>query len=86
MVAFIDAQRGELGVGPIITVLCSVGVAMAPSTYYDTKARPPSARARRDAVLGPASGRTTTASMGSASCGKPLAVAVMTSAGISWTD
>jgi putative transposase len=29
-------------------------VAVAPSTYYDTKARPPSARARRDAVLGPA--------------------------------
>ncbi|MBE5477945.1 hypothetical protein E3G68_005299 [Mycobacteroides abscessus] len=27
---------------------------MAPSTYYDTKARPPSARAQRDAVLGPA--------------------------------
>jgi putative transposase len=29
-------------------------VTVAPSTYYDTKARPPSARARRDAVLGPA--------------------------------
>ena len=27
---------------------------MAPSTYYDAKTRPPSARARRDAVLGPA--------------------------------
>ena len=27
---------------------------MAPSTYYDVKARPPSARAQRDAVLGPA--------------------------------
>ncbi|EIV84081.1 transposase for IS3524, partial [Mycobacteroides abscessus 3A-0810-R] len=27
---------------------------MAPSTYYDTKARPPSQRACRDAVLGPA--------------------------------
>lgn len=26
---------------------------MAPSTYYDTKTRAPSARARRDAVLGP---------------------------------
>ena len=26
---------------------------MAPSTYYDAKARPPSARERRDAVLGP---------------------------------
>ena len=27
---------------------------MAPSTYYDTKARPPSAWAHRDAELGPA--------------------------------
>src|SRR5262245_66013516 len=27
---------------------------MAPSTYYDAKTRPPSARACRDAVLGPA--------------------------------
>ncbi len=27
---------------------------MAPSTYYDATTRPPSARARRDAVLGPA--------------------------------
>ena len=27
---------------------------MAPSTYYDTKTRTPSARAQRDAVLGPA--------------------------------
>ena len=27
---------------------------MAPSTYYDAKTRPPSARAQRDAVLGPA--------------------------------
>ena len=27
---------------------------MAPSTYYDTKPRPPSARAQRDAELGPA--------------------------------
>ena len=27
---------------------------MAPSTYYDTKTRPPSARAQRDAELGPA--------------------------------
>lgn len=26
---------------------------MAPSTYYDVKTRAPSARARRDAVMGP---------------------------------
>jgi putative transposase len=29
-------------------------VTVAPSTYYDSKTRPPSARARRDAELGPA--------------------------------
>jgi len=29
-------------------------VSVAPSTYYDTKTRAPSARACRDAVLGPA--------------------------------
>jgi putative transposase len=29
-------------------------VSVAPSTYYDTKTRPVSARARRDAELGPA--------------------------------
>jgi putative transposase len=29
-------------------------VTVAPSTYYDTKTRPPSARAQRDAELGPA--------------------------------
>jgi putative transposase len=29
-------------------------VSVAPSTYYDTKTRPPSARGRRDAELGPA--------------------------------
>lgn len=54
IVAFIDAQRAEFGVEPIITVQRSAGVTVAPSTYYDTKMRPPSARARRDAVLGPA--------------------------------
>ncbi|AGZ49620.1 transposase IS401 [Mycobacterium kansasii ATCC 12478] len=52
--AFIDAQRGEFGVEPICTVLRSAGVSVAPSTYYDAKTRPPSARACRDAVLGPA--------------------------------
>ena len=54
MVAFIDANRDAFGVEPICTVLQSAGVSMAPSTYYDTKTRPPSARACRDAVLGPA--------------------------------
>jgi putative transposase len=53
-VAFIDANRDEFGVEPICTVLRSAGVSVAPSTYYDTKTRPVSARARRDAELGPA--------------------------------
>jgi len=53
-VAFIDAHRtkesGGLrwGVEPICHVL-----EIAPSTYYDAKSRPPSARAVRDAELGP---------------------------------
>lgn len=49
MVAFIDANRSEFGVEPICTVL-----QLAPSTYYAAKTRPPSARATRDAELGPA--------------------------------
>ncbi len=55
VVAFIDAHRDNetggrrWGVEPICAEL-----AVAPSTYYDTKSRPPSARALRDAQLGPA--------------------------------
>jgi putative transposase len=47
MVAFIDANRNELGVEPICREL-----QIAPSTYYAAKSRPASARAVRDAVLG----------------------------------
>ncbi|MCP2621670.1 IS3 family transposase [Mycolicibacterium smegmatis] len=54
IVAFIDDNREEFGVEPICTVLRSAGLQVAPSTYYDAKTRPPSARAQRDAVLGPA--------------------------------
>src|SRR6185312_8532593 len=54
IVDFIDTYREEFGVEPICTVLRSAGVSVAPSTYYDTKTRPVSARACRDAVLGPA--------------------------------
>ena len=46
MVAFIDANRDELGVEPICTTL-----QFAPSTYYAAKSRKPSPRAIRDAVL-----------------------------------
>jgi putative transposase len=46
IVAFVDANRDELGVEPICTAL-----QVAPSTYYAAKRRQPSARAVRDAVL-----------------------------------
>lgn len=48
MVAFIEANRGELGVEPICEVL-----QVAPSTYYAAPARAPSARALRDELLVP---------------------------------
>jgi putative transposase len=54
-VEFIDAHRDRTsggrrwGVEPICDTL-----QVAPSTYYDAKTRPPSARAVRDAQLGPA--------------------------------
>jgi putative transposase len=53
-VAFVDAHRSldsgglRWGVEPICRVL-----EIAPSTYYDAKVRPPSARAERDAELRP---------------------------------
>jgi putative transposase len=48
MVAFIEANRGELGVEPICEVL-----QVAPSTYYAARTRAPSARARADEALVP---------------------------------
>jgi putative transposase len=48
---YIEAFKGEFGVEPICQVLRSAGVAVAPSTYYAARTRPPSARAARDAVL-----------------------------------
>lgn len=55
--AYIDAHRHdvvderEVGVEPICAVLKKAGVAIAPSSYYAAKSRPPSARAVRDAEL-----------------------------------
>jgi putative transposase len=46
MTRFIDRHRDRFGVEPICRVL-----QVAPSSYYATKARPPSARAIRDAQL-----------------------------------
>ena len=48
MVTFIDEHRDEYGVEPICAVL-----PIASSTYYDTKTRPLSARAIRDAAMLP---------------------------------
>jgi transposase InsO family protein len=56
-VAYIDAHRHdvvdgrEVGVEPICAALKSAGVQVAPSGYYATKTRPPSARTVRDAEL-----------------------------------
>ena len=46
MIAYIDQHRDRYGVEPICRVL-----PIAPSTYYDAKRRPPSARALRDEEL-----------------------------------
>ena len=48
MTAYIDQHRDRFGVEPICSVL-----QFAPRTYYAVKARPPSARALRDAELKP---------------------------------
>ena len=48
MVKFIDENRDDFGVEPICRML-----QVAPSTYYDNKNRPLSARAIRDAVMMP---------------------------------
>jgi putative transposase len=47
-VRFIDGHKGRFGVAPICRVLGEHGCTIAPSTYYDAKARPASKRARRD--------------------------------------
>lgn len=51
--AFIDANRADLGVEPICTVLRSAGLRVAPSTYYAAKNRTHCARAVRDALMTP---------------------------------
>ena len=51
MVAFIEAFRDQLGVGPICRALRQAGVAISPSGYYAARARPPPARAVHDAAL-----------------------------------
>lgn len=48
---FIDDHKHEFGIEPICRTLTQAGTTIALSTYYAAKARPPSARTRRDADL-----------------------------------
>jgi putative transposase len=48
MIPYIDEQRGSFGVEPICRTL-----AIAPSSYYAAKRRPPSARQVADEALAP---------------------------------
>ncbi len=51
MVAFIEAFRDQFGVEPACRALRQVEVCISPSGYYAARARPPSARAVREAAL-----------------------------------
>jgi len=53
IVDYIDDHRDRFGVEPVCRVLSEHGCQVAPSTYYAAKTRPPSPRARRDAVMIP---------------------------------
>lgn len=50
-VEFVDSQRVEHGVQPVLTALEDTPAQIAPSTYYAAKTRPASARAVRDSEL-----------------------------------
>ncbi len=65
MIAYIDEHRDRYGVEPICAQL-----PIAPSTYRDAKARPPSARALRDAELKPEIARSTKPTSGSMAPGR----------------
>lgn len=49
--AFIEEHRNCFGVEPICRVLSEHGVGIAPSTFYATRRRPPSARAQHDELV-----------------------------------
>jgi putative transposase len=51
VVAFIEACRDQFGVEPVCRALRQAGVAISPSGYYAARARPPPARAVREAAL-----------------------------------
>ena len=50
-VEFVDSQREEHGVQPVLEALKQTAAGIAPSTYYAAKSRPESARTARDREL-----------------------------------
>ena len=72
-VAFVDSQKAEHGVQPVLRALEDTPAEIAPSTYYAAKTRPASARSRRDeeltALIGRIHTEETTASTGPARSG-----------------
>ena len=50
-VAFVDSQKKQQGVQPVLQALEGTPAQIAPSTYYAAKTRPASARSRRDEEL-----------------------------------
>jgi putative transposase len=50
-VEFVDSQREEHGVQPVLEALAQTPAGIAPSTYYAARSRPESARAARDREL-----------------------------------
>ncbi|GLY26190.1 hypothetical protein [Micromonospora sp. NBRC 101691] len=51
-VDFVDSQKAEHGVQPVLRALEDTPAQIAPSTYYAAKTRPASARSRREAYSG----------------------------------
>lgn len=49
--AFVDSQKDEHGVQPVLRVLEGTPAEIAPSTYYAHKTRPPSVRQVRDEIV-----------------------------------
>src|SRR5699024_11809447 len=64
IVEYIDQHKHEFGGEPICRTLTAAGTQIAPSTYYASKARPPSKRALRDEELLVATGRFHSTNLG----------------------
>jgi hypothetical protein len=66
MTAYIDEHKGAYGVEPICRIL-----AVAPSSYYAAKARPPSARATAIESWAPTSAGSMPSTTGCTACARP---------------